>query len=77
NLDEALALAPWCIDVSSGAERNGIKDGALIHKLVEHTRAHGARRSRPSPQSPARAFAPCPDERASIPSPSQEERNNR
>lgn len=39
NLDAALALAPWCVDVSSGAERDGCKDAGLIRELTARTHA--------------------------------------
>ncbi|MDR2587666.1 MAG: phosphoribosylanthranilate isomerase [Coriobacteriales bacterium] len=38
NLSEALALNPYCIDVSSGAETDGIKDSSKIKELVERVR---------------------------------------
>ncbi len=34
NINEAIKLKPYCIDVSSGAETNGIKDREKIIKLV-------------------------------------------
>jgi phosphoribosylanthranilate isomerase len=39
NIDEALALCPHAIDVSSGAETDGVKDGAKIRALVARVRA--------------------------------------
>jgi phosphoribosylanthranilate isomerase len=38
NIDEALALKPYAIDVSSGAETNGSKDSEKIMALVSNTR---------------------------------------
>jgi len=43
NLDAALALRPWCVDVSSGAEREGCKDPELIRELT--VRVHQERRN--------------------------------
>ncbi|MDR0854068.1 MAG: phosphoribosylanthranilate isomerase [Clostridiales Family XIII bacterium] len=34
NIKDALALEPYCIDVSSGAETDGVKDGDKIKSLV-------------------------------------------
>ncbi len=34
NINDAIALNPYCIDVSSGAEVDGIKDKNLIEQLV-------------------------------------------
>lgn len=40
NMEEACRLVkPWCIDVSSGAETNGVKDPQKMAKLIET--AHG------------------------------------
>ncbi len=38
NLEEALSLQPYCIDVSSGAETNGVKDKEKIEALVRRVR---------------------------------------
>jgi phosphoribosylanthranilate isomerase len=38
---EALALRPYGIDVSSGAETDGVKDRDKIIRLVELTRQYG------------------------------------
>lgn len=38
NIAEAVSLSPYCIDVSSGAETNGIKDKEKILKLVKYVR---------------------------------------
>lgn len=38
NLDDALALSPFCIDVSSGAETDGVKDREKIRRLVSRVR---------------------------------------
>ncbi|MCD7890965.1 MAG: phosphoribosylanthranilate isomerase [Ruminococcus sp.] len=38
NIAEAAGLRPYCIDVSSGAETNGIKDREKILKLVQTVR---------------------------------------
>ena len=35
NIAEAIAHRPYCIDVSSGAETDGVKDGEKIRRLVE------------------------------------------
>jgi phosphoribosylanthranilate isomerase len=42
NIDAALALkpTPFCVDVSSGAETNGVKDPAKIARLVAKVRSH-------------------------------------
>lgn len=39
NLNAALAFAPYCVDISSGAEHEGRKDRDQIRKLIEMTRA--------------------------------------
>jgi phosphoribosylanthranilate isomerase len=39
NISEAIAQSPYCIDVSSGAETNGIKDFKKIQNLVTAVRA--------------------------------------
>ncbi|MDR0531918.1 MAG: phosphoribosylanthranilate isomerase [Oscillospiraceae bacterium] len=41
NIEKALALAPYAIDVSSGAERNGWKDRAAIIELAKKVRNLG------------------------------------
>lgn len=38
NIKEAAACKPYCIDVSSGAETDGIKDGEKICRLVQAVR---------------------------------------
>ncbi len=38
NIDEAIKINPYCIDLSSGAEKNGAKDGELISALVQKVR---------------------------------------
>jgi phosphoribosylanthranilate isomerase len=38
NIDEALSLKPYCIDVSSGAETDGVKDREKINQLVQKVR---------------------------------------
>lgn len=38
NIDAALELKPYCIDISSGAETNGVKDRAKINRLVRRVR---------------------------------------
>ncbi|MEL7610797.1 MAG: phosphoribosylanthranilate isomerase [Bacillota bacterium] len=38
NIDRAFALCPYCIDVSSGAETEGVKDENKIRHLVIKTR---------------------------------------
>ena len=38
NLAAALVMQPFCIDISSGAETDGIKDPEKIRALVEQTR---------------------------------------
>ncbi len=40
NIDAALALDPWCIDISSGAETAGVKDKDKIRRLVGRVRSH-------------------------------------
>jgi len=39
NIEEAMACMPFAIDVSSGAETGGVKDGEKILRLVEKTRS--------------------------------------
>jgi len=41
NIQEALKLNPYCIDVSSGAETNGFKDKDKIIRLVNAVRNNG------------------------------------
>jgi phosphoribosylanthranilate isomerase len=41
----AIALRPWCIDISSGAETNGVKDAEKILRLTKSVR-HVANPSR-------------------------------
>lgn len=41
NIQEALKLQPYCIDISSGAESNGIKDKYKIIELVKIVRSYG------------------------------------
>ncbi|MDR3301355.1 MAG: phosphoribosylanthranilate isomerase [Spirochaetaceae bacterium] len=38
NIDEAIRLNPFCIDISSGAETNGMKDRMKIAQLVRRVR---------------------------------------
>ncbi|MDR2197029.1 MAG: phosphoribosylanthranilate isomerase [Coriobacteriales bacterium] len=38
NIEEALELKPYCIDVSSGAETDGVKDSQKINELVKRVR---------------------------------------
>ena len=38
NIEQALEYSPYCIDVSSGAETNGVKDELKIKALVEKVR---------------------------------------
>ncbi len=38
NLPEALALSPYCLDVSSGAETGGVKDADKIEQIVRMVR---------------------------------------
>lgn len=38
NIDKALALRPYCVDVSSGAETDGTKDENKIRNLIAITR---------------------------------------
>jgi len=43
NIPDAIrSLAPFCVDVSSGAETNGKKDAALIAQIVRLVRAESA-----------------------------------
>ena len=42
NISNALALQPYCVDVSSGAETNGVKDGEKIRLLTEIVRHNKA-----------------------------------
>ncbi|MDR3053293.1 MAG: phosphoribosylanthranilate isomerase [Coriobacteriales bacterium] len=39
-LDDALACKPYCVDLSSGAETNGVKDAAKIQNLVQRAHAY-------------------------------------
>lgn len=40
NVEEAIsAVKPYCVDVSSGVEREGIKDGEKIRQFVQKVRA--------------------------------------
>jgi phosphoribosylanthranilate isomerase len=39
NIMEAVALKPFCIDVSSGAESAGLKDAGKVRQLVKAVRA--------------------------------------
>lgn len=41
NIMEAVALKPFCIDVSSGAESAGLKDADKVRRLVEAVRLGG------------------------------------
>jgi phosphoribosylanthranilate isomerase len=43
NIGVALALNPYCVDVSSGAESNGVKDRDKIIRLVQQVREHTER----------------------------------
>jgi phosphoribosylanthranilate isomerase len=38
NISEALELEPYCIDVSSGVETDGVKDPHKIDELVKRVR---------------------------------------
>lgn len=40
NLDEALAVHPWGIDLSSGVETNGVKDSNKIRELISRVRLY-------------------------------------
>jgi phosphoribosylanthranilate isomerase len=40
NLPEALGLNPYAVDISSGAESNGVKDFAKIQQLVKTVRRY-------------------------------------
>ena len=42
NISDALGLHPYCVDVSSGAETNGVKDGEKIRLLTEIVRHNKA-----------------------------------
>lgn len=39
NISDALKIHPYCVDVSSGAETDGVKDGEKIHLLAKAIRA--------------------------------------
>jgi phosphoribosylanthranilate isomerase len=53
NIKRALALRPWCIDVSSGAETDGKKDAEKIQQLVAACREpKAANTARKPPNSP-------------------------
>ena len=41
NISEAIKLNPYCIDVSSGAETNGLKDKDKMIQLVRAVRNNG------------------------------------
>lgn len=43
NIDEALKLNPYCIDVSTGVETDGFKDEAKVKELIEKVRLYGKR----------------------------------
>lgn len=43
NIDEALSLNPYCIDVSTGVETDGYKDESKIKELIEKVRLYGKR----------------------------------
>lgn len=44
NIERALSLDPYCVDVSSGAETDGKKDPGKILQLVRKTRSYGQKR---------------------------------
>ncbi|MDR1816565.1 MAG: phosphoribosylanthranilate isomerase [Clostridiales Family XIII bacterium] len=44
NLEEALALGPYAVDVSSGAETDGVKDAGKISRLVAAVRGSKGRK---------------------------------
>jgi phosphoribosylanthranilate isomerase len=52
NIEEAIALQPYGIDVSSGAETDGVKDRNKIAELVEKVRTQVPRHCGLDPQSP-------------------------
>jgi phosphoribosylanthranilate isomerase len=43
NIEKALALGPYGVDVSSGAESGGVKDREKILRLVETVRRWGGK----------------------------------
>jgi len=44
NIEDAIRQNPWCIDISSGAETNGVKDKEKIFKLVQAVRENSRQR---------------------------------
>jgi phosphoribosylanthranilate isomerase len=40
-MEQALALSPFAVDISSGAETNGMKDYTKMSALVEMARRNG------------------------------------
>lgn len=41
NIKEAMAASPYCLDISSGVETDGVKDGAKIREIVGTIRGTG------------------------------------
>lgn len=42
NIDKAIKLNPFCIDISSGIESSGVKDFKKMHQIIESIRTHNA-----------------------------------
>jgi phosphoribosylanthranilate isomerase len=62
-IEQALALNPWALDISSGAETDGVKDAAKIAALVQRVREWGRETSRTCSHDSTSSLCPahrCP-----------------